>query len=47
MLKMEYLSNDLAELNAPDQAALNAYFLAHKDKYELPDFYMMIWRDDL
>ena len=36
MQKMEYLSNDLAELNTPDQAALNAYFLEHKDKYELP-----------
>jgi peptidyl-prolyl cis-trans isomerase C len=36
MQKMEYLSQDIAELNTPDQAALNAYFLAHKDKYELP-----------
>jgi peptidyl-prolyl cis-trans isomerase C len=36
MQKMEYLSNDLAELNTPDQTALNAYFLEHKDKYELP-----------
>ena len=36
MQKMEFLSNDLAELNTPDQAALNAYFLEHKDKYELP-----------
>jgi len=36
MQKMEYLSNDLTELNTPDHAALNAYFFAHKDKYELP-----------
>ncbi len=36
MQKMEYLSNDLAELNTPDQTTLNAYFLEHKDKYELP-----------
>ena len=36
MQKMEYLSEDIAELNPPDQAALNAYFLAHKEKYELP-----------
>ena len=36
MQKMEYLSNDIAELNVPDQAALNAYFFANKDKYELP-----------
>jgi hypothetical protein len=36
MQKMEFLSNDLAELNTPDQAALNAYFLEHNDKYELP-----------
>ena len=36
MQKMEFLSNDLAELNTPDEKALNAYFLEHKDKYELP-----------
>ncbi len=36
MQKMEYLSQDIAELNTPDQEALNSYFLAHKDKYELP-----------
>ena len=36
MQKMEFLSNDLAELNAPDETALREYFLAHQDKYELP-----------
>ncbi len=36
MQKMEFLTNDLAELNAPDETALNEYFLAHQDKYELP-----------
>jgi peptidyl-prolyl cis-trans isomerase C len=36
MQKMEFLSNDIAELNTPDEKSLNAYFLEHKDKYELP-----------
>ncbi len=36
MQKMEFLSNDLAELNTPDETALNDYFLDHQDKYELP-----------
>jgi len=36
MQKMEFLSNDLAELNQPDESALKKYFLEHKDKYELP-----------
>ncbi len=36
MQKMEFLSNDLAELNTPDESALNQYFIDHKDKYELP-----------
>jgi hypothetical protein len=36
MQKMEFLSNDLAELNQPDEAALNKYFLDNQDKYELP-----------
>ena len=36
MQKMEFLSNDLADLSNPDEAALNEYFLANSDKYELP-----------
>ena len=36
MQKMEFLSNDLAELNQPDESALNQYFLDNQDKYELP-----------
>ncbi len=36
MLKMEFLSNDLADLSIPDEEALNEYFLANSDKYELP-----------
>ncbi|MBW2671147.1 MAG: peptidyl-prolyl cis-trans isomerase [Deltaproteobacteria bacterium] len=36
MQKMEFLSNDLAELNQPDESALNKYFLDNEDKYELP-----------
>jgi hypothetical protein len=36
MQKMEFLSNDLAELNQPDEAALNKYFLENQEKYELP-----------
>ena len=36
MQKMEFLSNDLAELNTPDETDLNEYFHEHQDKYELP-----------
>jgi hypothetical protein len=36
MQKMEFLSNDLAELNTPDETALNKYFLDNQEKYELP-----------
>ncbi len=36
MQKMEFLSNDLAELNQPDEAALNKYFLDNQEKYEIP-----------
>jgi hypothetical protein len=36
MQKMEFLSNDLAELNQPDETALNKHFLHNQEKYELP-----------
>ncbi len=36
MQKMEFLSNDLAELNTPDESALNKYFLENQEKYRLP-----------
>jgi len=36
MQKMEFLSNDLAELNQPDETTLNKYFLNNQEKYELP-----------
>ncbi|MBW1899645.1 MAG: peptidyl-prolyl cis-trans isomerase, partial [Deltaproteobacteria bacterium] len=36
MQKMEFLSNDLAALNTPDESALNKYFLDNQEKYELP-----------
>ncbi len=36
MQKMEFLSNDLADLSTPDETALNKYFLDNQDKYELP-----------
>jgi hypothetical protein len=36
MQKMEFLSNDLADLNNPDETSLNDYFIENKDKYELP-----------
>jgi len=36
MQKMEFLSNDLAELSTPDETALNQFFLEHQDKYEIP-----------
>jgi hypothetical protein len=35
MQKMEFLSNDLAELNQPDETALNTYFLDNQERYEL------------
>ena len=36
MQKMEFLSNDLAELNQPDDTELNKYFLDNQEKYKLP-----------
>jgi hypothetical protein len=36
MQKMEFLSNDLADLNNPDETALNEYFQKNQEKYELP-----------
>lgn len=36
MQKMEFLSNDLADLSQPDEATLNQHFLANQGKYELP-----------
>ena len=36
MQKMEFLSNDLADLDTPDETALNEFFLERRDKYELP-----------
>ena len=36
MQKMEFLSNDLAELNTPSETSLKAYFFEHREKYELP-----------
>lgn len=36
MQKMEFLSNDLAELKMPDEAELNTYFLENQEKYKLP-----------
>jgi hypothetical protein len=36
MQKMEFLSNDLAELNTPDEPELNQFFLDNQDKYEIP-----------
>jgi hypothetical protein len=35
MQKMEFLSNDLAELNQPDETALSKYFLDNQEKYEI------------
>ena len=35
MQKMEFLSNDLAELNTPDESALNKYFIDNQGKYKL------------
>lgn len=36
MQKMEFLSNDLAELNTPDEATLKKYLQENKDKYDVP-----------
>ena len=36
MQKMEFLSNDLAELNQPDETELNTYFMANQEKYKRP-----------
>lgn len=36
MQKMEFLSNDLAELNQPDEIELNKYFVDNKNKYKFP-----------
>ncbi len=36
MQKMEFLSNDLAELNQPDETELNKFFLDNREKYKLP-----------
>lgn len=36
MQKMEFLSDDLAELSQPDEAELNKYFIANKNKYQFP-----------
>ena len=36
MQKMEFLSNDLAELNTPDESALNKYFIDNQENYKLP-----------
>jgi hypothetical protein len=35
MQKMEFISNDLAELHTPDEAELNEYFLDNQEKYKL------------
>jgi peptidyl-prolyl cis-trans isomerase C len=37
MQKMEFLSNDLADLSTPDETALNKYFLDNQEKYKLPE----------
>ena len=36
MQKMEFLSNDLAELNQPDETELNTYFMENQEKYKRP-----------
>jgi peptidyl-prolyl cis-trans isomerase C len=36
MQKMEFLTNDLADLANPDEATLKQYLLENKSKYELP-----------
>jgi hypothetical protein len=37
MQKMEFLSDDLADLNSPTEADIRQYFIANQNKYELPD----------
>jgi hypothetical protein len=36
MQKLEFLTNDIAALNTPDEAELKNYFLEHQDDYQLP-----------
>ncbi len=36
MQKMEFLSNDIAELNTPDETDQNTFFLDNQEKYKLP-----------
>lgn len=36
MQKMEFLTNDLAELSTPDKSELNKYLLDNHEKYQLP-----------
>ena len=36
MQKMEFLTNDLAELSTPDKSELKKYLLDNKEKYQLP-----------
>ncbi len=36
MQKLQFLTDDLADLSTPDEAALREYLLEHRDKYELP-----------
>jgi parvulin-like peptidyl-prolyl isomerase len=36
MQKLEFLTNDIAELNTPDETELNAFFLDNQEKYEIP-----------
>ena len=36
MQKMEFLTNDLADLNQPDETDLSRYFSENQDKYKLP-----------
>ncbi len=36
MQKMEFLSNDLADLSTPDENALNQFLLENQDRYEIP-----------
>ncbi|UCD91330.1 MAG: peptidyl-prolyl cis-trans isomerase, partial [Desulfobacterales bacterium] len=36
MQKMEFLSNDLAEMNQPDESELIKYFVDNQNKYKIP-----------
>ena len=36
MQKMEFLSNDLAELDQPNETELNKYFVDNENKYKIP-----------